>query len=87
MAKKCPLGQGCGEKNAPWGKGSAVLMTKNGKREKEIERKEEKGRKGRGEGREKKMGIAKKLPCRFGNTRYGEKKASLGKVWREVPFS
>ena len=57
MAKKCPLGQGCGEKNAPWGKGSAVLMTKNGKREKEIERKERKEEKkgekaeGRGERR------------------------------------
>ena len=90
MAKKCPLGQGCGEKNAPWGKGSAVLMTKNGKREKEIERKErkeEKREKRQRGGEREEMGIAKNLPCRFGNTRYGEKKASLGKVWREVPFS
>ena len=54
------------------------------KEKKERKKKREKRQRG---GEREEMGIAKNLPCRFGNTRYGEKKASLGKVWREVPFS
>ena len=51
------------------------MLTKNWKREKEIERK--KGKKERGGGKNEDIGMAKNCLCKFGNTRCGEKKCLL----------